>query len=213
MTFRDLSIRRKMTVLILSSSVLGLVMACVGLAAYERTSFRASTTNEISALADTLGANAAASLVFNDPKTAADMLGALATEQHILGARLYDANGKVFAEYRREGAPKTFMMPSWRGDGATFTPDSLVLFRSVSLNGEKAGSIAIVSDLIGFRAKLVEYTKIAACRTSDFPAGHLRCLISPVADCHRTDSAACGPRQKCFRGRRLLAQRDRAEPR
>jgi signal transduction histidine kinase/CheY-like chemotaxis protein len=33
----------------------------------------------------------------------------------------------------------------------------------VSLNGEKAGSIAIVSDLIGFRAKLVEYTKIAIC--------------------------------------------------
>jgi signal transduction histidine kinase/CheY-like chemotaxis protein len=161
MTFRDLSIRRKMTVLILSSSVLGLVMACVGLAAYERTSFRASTTNEISALADTLGANAAASLLFNDPKAAADLLGALATEQHILGARLYDANGKVFAEYRREGAPKTFMMPSCCGDGATFTPDSLVLFRSVSLNGEKAGSIAIVSDLIGFRAKLVEYTKIA----------------------------------------------------
>jgi signal transduction histidine kinase/DNA-binding response OmpR family regulator len=163
MTFRDLSIRRKMTVLILSSSVLGLLLACVGLAAYERTSFRASTTNEISALADTLGANAAASLVFNDPKAAADMLRALATEQHILGARLYDANGNVFAEYRREDAPKTFIMPSWRGDGATFTPDSLVLFRSVSLNGEKAGSIAIVSDLIGFRAKLVEYTKIAIC--------------------------------------------------
>jgi two-component system, sensor histidine kinase and response regulator len=162
MTFRDLSIRRKMTVLILSSSVLGLVLACVGLAAYERTSFRASTTNEISALADTLGANAAASLVFNDPTAAADMLRALATEQHILGARLYDINGKVFAEYRREGAGNDFIMPSWRADGATFTPDSLVLFRSVSLNGEKAGSIAIVSDLIGFRAKLVEYTKIAA---------------------------------------------------
>src|ERR1700690_305018 len=97
MTFRDLSIRRKLTVLILSSSVLGLVLACVGLAAYERTSFRASTVNEISALADTLGANAAASLEFDDPKTAADMLGALRTEQHILGARLYDENGNVFA--------------------------------------------------------------------------------------------------------------------
>ena len=114
MLFRDLSIRRKLTVLILTSSVLGLVLACVGLAAYERRSFRASTTSELSALADTLGANAAASLVFNDPKTAAEMLGALRTEPHILGARLYDANGKVFAEYRRTDAGSEFSMPPWR---------------------------------------------------------------------------------------------------
>ena len=162
MRFRDLSIRRKLTLLILASSVLGLVMACVGLAAYERKSFRASTTNELSALADTLGANAVASMVFNDQKTAADILGALRTEPHILGARLYDANGKVFAEYRRPNIGAEVRMPSWRPDGAAFTPDSLVLFRSVAMNGEKAGSIAIVSDLTGFRAKIVEYTKIAA---------------------------------------------------
>jgi signal transduction histidine kinase/CheY-like chemotaxis protein len=162
MTFRDLSIRRKLTVLILSSSILGLVMVCLGLAAYERTSFRASTTAELSALADTLGANAAASLVFNDPKTAADMLSALRTEKHILGACLYDANGKVFAAYRRGDAGSEFRTPAWHSDGATFTRDSLVLFRRVSINGEKAGSIAIVSDLTGFRAKIIEFTKIAA---------------------------------------------------
>jgi signal transduction histidine kinase/CheY-like chemotaxis protein len=162
MNFRNLSIRRKLTVLILSSSVLGLAMACGGLAAYERSRFRASTTDEISALADTLGANTAASLVFNDPKTAADLLGALRTEQHILGARLYDGNGNVFAEYRREDDADDFAMPYWHPDGATFTPDSLVLFRSVYLNGERAGSIAIVSDLTEFRAEIIEYTKIAA---------------------------------------------------
>jgi signal transduction histidine kinase/CheY-like chemotaxis protein len=161
MTFRDLSIRRKLTLLILTASVLGLVMVCVGLALYERTSFRASTAAELSALADTLGANAAASLVFNDPKTAADMLGALRTEEHIVGARLYDANGKVFAEYRRDKTGGV-ALPAWRADGATFTPDSLVLFRSISMNGDKAGSIAIVSDLTGFRAKILQYAKIEA---------------------------------------------------
>jgi signal transduction histidine kinase/DNA-binding NarL/FixJ family response regulator len=162
MHFRDLSIRRKLTVLILSSSVLGLILTCAGLALYERRSFRSATASELSTLADTLGANAAASLVFNDQKTATEMLGALRTERHILGARLYDSNGKVFAEYRRLGIADKFTMPSWRQDGAEFTPDSLVFFRSLSLNGEKAGSIAIVSDLTGYRAKLVEYGKIAS---------------------------------------------------
>src|SRR5580692_7438616 len=131
MFFRDLSIRRKLTLLILSSSIVGLVSACVGLAAYERTSFRTNTANELSALADTLGANAAASLVFNDQKTGADMLRALRTDPHILGARLYDVSGKVFAEYHRGDVGYELTLPSWRQDGAQFDKDSLTLFRSV----------------------------------------------------------------------------------
>ena len=98
MSFRHLSLRQRLTLLILTSSVLGLLLACAGLTAYERNNFRASTLNELSALADTLGANAAASLLFNDQKTGADMLRALATEHHVLAARLYDVNGNVFAE-------------------------------------------------------------------------------------------------------------------
>src|SRR5664280_3453995 len=38
---------------------------------------------------------------------------------------------------------------------------SLVLHRSVLRNGEHTGSIAIVSDLTGFRDQLLGYTKIA----------------------------------------------------
>ena len=112
-------------------------------------------------MAAALGANAAASLVFNDQKTGADMLRALRTDDHILGARLYDANGNVFAEYRRDDVGSDFRMPAWREDGADFDENSLTLSRSVLLNGEKTGSIAIVSDLVGFRAKMWEYSKIA----------------------------------------------------
>jgi signal transduction histidine kinase/CheY-like chemotaxis protein len=162
MAFKDLSIRHKLMLLILSSSVLGLVLAFAGLAAYERTSFRASTTNELSALADTLGANAAASLLFNDPKTGSDMLRALGTEPHILAARLYDSKGNVFAEYRRSNVGNNFKMPDWRKEGEEFTQDTLTLFRVVALNGETAGSIGIVSDLTGFRAKIWQYSRISA---------------------------------------------------
>jgi two-component system sensor histidine kinase/response regulator len=162
MIFKHLSLRRKLMLLILSSSVLGLILAWAGLAAYERTSFRASTMNELSALADTLGANAAASLLFKDQKTGADMLRALGTEQHILAARLYDADGKVFAEYRRRDVGPDFQMPAWRKPGAEFGRDRLTLFRVVSLDGEETGSIGIVSDLTGFRAKIWEYTRISA---------------------------------------------------
>jgi signal transduction histidine kinase/DNA-binding response OmpR family regulator len=161
MGFRDLPIRRKLAVLILTASAFAVVLACLGFAIYERQIFRADTVNELAALADTLGANTAASLAFDDQKTAREMLAALRAEHDVMGACLYDNHGNIFAEYRRAGLTTAFEMPSWRKDGAQFDQHSITLFRSVLLEKDKTGSIAIVSDLSGFRARFWEYTKIA----------------------------------------------------
>jgi signal transduction histidine kinase/CheY-like chemotaxis protein len=162
MSFRDLPIRRKLALLILTSSVLAVILACMGFAVYERQNFRTNTGNELRALADTLGANTAASLAFNDRKTAREMLGALRADHNVLGACLYDIHGNIFADYRRAGLESEFTMPSLRGDGAYFEGNSITLFRSVLMERDKTGSIAIVSDLSGTKARLWEYTKIAS---------------------------------------------------
>jgi signal transduction histidine kinase/DNA-binding response OmpR family regulator len=162
MNFRDLPIRRKLALLILTSSVLAVLLACMGFAVYERQNFRANTDNELRALADTLGANTAASLAFNDPKTAREMLAALRADHDVLGACLFDIKGNIFAEYRRAGVGKEFTMPTLRDDGAYFERSSITLFRSVRMEAEKTGSIAIVSDLSGTGARLWEYAKIAS---------------------------------------------------
>ena len=162
MKFRDLPIRRKLALLILTSSVLAVLLACMGFAVYERQNFRANTDNELRALADTLGANTAASLAFNDRKTAREMLAALRADHDVLGACLYDIKGNIFAEYRRPGVGKEFTMPKRRSDGAYFERNSIILFRSVVMETEKTGSIVIVSDLSGTGARLWEYAKIAS---------------------------------------------------
>jgi uncharacterized membrane protein affecting hemolysin expression len=84
------SIRGKLTVVNLATSCLALGLACLGFALYERASFRAEMRNELSTLADTLGANTAASLTFNEPKSAQKVLSALRAESHIVMACLYD---------------------------------------------------------------------------------------------------------------------------
>jgi uncharacterized membrane protein affecting hemolysin expression len=106
MRIRDFSIRFNLGLLILTASVLSVVLASVGFAIYERHSYRASAVRELTALADTLGANSAASLAFNDQGTANAMLSALATEPNLLAACLYDNQGGIFAEYRSPGAPR-----------------------------------------------------------------------------------------------------------
>ena len=161
MRIRDFSIRFNLALLILTASVLAVLLASLGFAIYERQSDRASAVRELTALADTLGANTAASLAFNDERTAKEMLSALATEPSVLVACLYDNQGRVFADYRRSGGPNTLLLPVLRSDGAYFDGESLTLFRGVLLNGERTGSIAIVFDLREFRSRLLEYAKIA----------------------------------------------------
>src|SRR3984957_3769126 len=103
MKIRDLSIRFKLALLILSASALAVLLASLGFAVYERQSYRASAVRELAALADTLGANTAASLAFDDQRTAREMLSALATEPNVIVACLYDNQGHIFAEYRAPG--------------------------------------------------------------------------------------------------------------
>jgi diguanylate cyclase (GGDEF)-like protein/PAS domain S-box-containing protein len=161
MRLRDCSIRINLALLILFASALAVMLASLGFAIYERQGYRASAVRELTALADTLGANTAGSLEFNDKKTAEEMLRALATEPHILVACLYDNQGRTFAEYRRSGAFPGLALPWRRPDGEYFDGESLALYRGVVLNGERTGSIVLVFDLREFRSRIIEYAKIA----------------------------------------------------
>jgi methyl-accepting chemotaxis protein len=162
MNLRNLSIRVNLALLILSASALAVLLASFGFGIYERSNYRSSAVRELTALADTLGANSAASLAFDDKQTAQEMLSALATEPHVLLARLYDNNGNSFAEYRSPGSGQSgLILPGLRPDGAYFDRKSLALFRGVLLNGQRTGSIALVFDLSDLRSQLLEYAKIA----------------------------------------------------
>jgi PAS domain S-box-containing protein len=158
---RNSSIQRKLTFVIVCTSLVGLSLACLSFDLYERTSFRGAMTSELSALADTLGANTAASLAFNDRKSATDVLGALRAEKHIVGACLYDNYGAIFAEYRRDGNGTGLAMPPRREDGEVFGKESVIHYQTVSLGGEKSGAIAIISDLGALQGKFKQYTEIS----------------------------------------------------
>src|SRR6266404_8760383 len=160
-SYRDASIKRKLTFVILCACVLGLSMACMAFEIYERASFRGSMVRGLAANADSLGLATAASLTFDDKKFAEQMLSTIRAERYVMTAVLYDKNGKIFAEYRRDGLGAEFKTPAWREQGTEFNPESLTLYRNISLGGEKAGSIAIVSDLSELQSKMREYRTLS----------------------------------------------------
>jgi signal transduction histidine kinase/CheY-like chemotaxis protein len=160
--FRISSIRQRFAAVILMTSVLALALASVGFGLYERASYRTMMISELTTLGDTLGANAAAALMFRDSKSAGEILSALRSDKHIVAACLYDRQGKVFAEYLRAGIASACAMARWNEPGARFNEQDLTLVQDVSFEQTKVGSIVVVSDLGVLRAQLRQYVKISA---------------------------------------------------
>jgi two-component system, sensor histidine kinase and response regulator len=156
------SFLRKLTLLVLGATVLALAMASLALVLYERHSFQSARSNELSLLADTLGANTAASVAFNDPKTAKDMLDTLRADPNIVTARLYDNSGHIFAQYSLMPHSPGDVTPRFHSDGIQREAESLTVTRPVSLNGERYGSIAVTSDLRMLNRRLREYAEIVS---------------------------------------------------
>jgi signal transduction histidine kinase/DNA-binding response OmpR family regulator len=156
------SIQRKLTLVIFFASVLGLSITCLALELYERASFRTSMTTELAFHAEMLELNTAASITFNDRKSAQNILAALQAEPHIVAACIYDNHGNIFAEYRREGLGENFKMPVFQEDGTRFEPEAVTLYHGFHIDDEKVGSVAIASDFSELRAKMKQFREISA---------------------------------------------------
>src|SRR4029077_11126814 len=91
-----------------------------------------------------------------------DILAALRAEPHIVGSCLYDKHGNLFAQYQRKAKGEVCDKTAADSDGSRFEGESVTQYRTISLGGERAGAIAIVSDLEELHAKIRQYTAISA---------------------------------------------------
>jgi len=158
---RSSSIQRKLTFVILTTSLLGLSLACLCSEIYERGSFRGAISSQLTALAGTLGANTTASLAFSDRQSAVDILNALSAEPHVVTGCLYDKKEQFFAAYQRSGAKDRCSEMIVRGEEVKFESDSVTVYRPISLANETVGWISITSDLGALQAKIRQYTEIS----------------------------------------------------
>jgi signal transduction histidine kinase len=160
---RDTPIKGKLTAITMLTSGVALLLACVAFVTYELTAFRTNTVDELSTTAAIVGDNSGAALAFDDPDSARQTLRSLKVHPHIVGAALYDRNGKLFASYDRAGAGMPFQAPALEGQGHRFEQERLKLFYGFDLAGEHAGTVYIESDLGELRALMIRYALIGGC--------------------------------------------------
>ncbi|HEV7765906.1 MAG TPA: ATP-binding protein [Thermoanaerobaculia bacterium] len=137
---RDLPIRTKLTVAIIVTSTVALTLAAIVLAAFDMAVIRRAMIRDTTVMADVIARNTEAALAFGDPDAARKTLGSLESEVHVSAACLYDTDGKLFAEYARPDHVGTF--PAKPGtDGHLFDSQKLALFRPITLNKKRIGTI------------------------------------------------------------------------
>jgi two-component system sensor histidine kinase/response regulator len=154
---RTLSLRRKLTLVIMTNTVVALCAAGMGFAEYGAYRFKVLRLEDLNALANTMGTNCTAPLVFKDPGTAQEILGALAAKPHILSAVIYDGDGKPFAFYHRGESLDKYSVPPAESESSRFTSNRILIFQVMIFQGEKIGTVFLEGDTAEYRQLLVGY--------------------------------------------------------
>ncbi len=161
LAFSNLSIRHKLTAIIMATCSAALLLACVAFVLHDRFDFRRRLVSELSTLGEIIGSRSAAAILFDDPKAAAESLAALKAQPHIVWAGLYNPRGEVVARYARRGG-KAAPPPAPAAPGYRFTGDRLRLATPVVFDGERIGTLLLESDLEEMGARLRRYVGISA---------------------------------------------------
>jgi PAS domain S-box-containing protein len=155
------SIKRKQVLISMLIASVALLLACAAFGAYEVLTFRKTMLRDITTLAEIVGDNSAAALDFDDSKAAEETLGALKAEPNIVGACIFDKNGRLFAKFDRPGDGRPLKTPPLQEEGHTFSRYDLTLFHAINYKGDVIGTVYMVSDMQALYARLERYGAIA----------------------------------------------------
>ena len=157
---RDVSLKRKLTVIIMLTSSVALLLACAAFVTYERTEFRQDMVDDLTVKAELFAEQSTAALSFKDPKAATEILRKLTAQKHIMTACIYKSDGHVFAKYQRADVREDFSPPAPQKDRHWFDDRYLELFREILLNGRAIGTVYFKSDLLELNTRLQRYANI-----------------------------------------------------
>jgi len=146
-------IRVKLMVIVMITSCAALFLACLAFVVNDIFSYRDVMLQDLSTRAQIIGNNSTAALGFDEPKPVEEIMAALSADPHLVAACVLNANGEVFAQYRRansiEALPNRLTSRnSW------FTSECLYLFSDIIFNGRKIGTVFLQSDLQRLRNRV-----------------------------------------------------------
>ena len=155
--FRDLSIRRKLVAIIMTTTAVALLAACLAFLAYDYVTARDEELANLRPLADMIGASNTAAISFDDREAGQKTLLMLASKTGITRAVIFAENGSAFASYVRGDAATQEPVRFEPGAETVITWNRLAVFRPIVLDDDAIGTVYVESDRQREFARLERY--------------------------------------------------------
>jgi PAS domain S-box-containing protein len=203
------SIKHRLTAVMMLVSLIAITFVSLAIFLYQRAWQSQEMVRRFSDLAGVVGLNSVAALTFGDSQAAVTTLKALGGEEEFISAALFNQDGKLFAFYAKpaEGSSlegtrdspeasggRTLLHPV--AEGSRFTPDRLIVWKPVTLEGETIGVICLEAGLHQLKANLWGSIRItlltmflALCCTYPISLLFQKTLSRPILNLARTMTA------------------------
>ena len=174
--FYNTSLKKKlMTIILLTSAV----VFCLTFAAFiinEMATFRRTISEELLSLADIIGNNSSAAIMFNDKKAAQETLNSISANPRVFAAQIVTKEGDLFVEYLAPGAGRSRLKIGAGGAPADGLPaeaagdtgalwglsKDIRIWKRIVVDGMHIGTVVIQPNMQGLIKKLNLFFAIAA---------------------------------------------------
>ncbi|MGB5541086.1 MAG: EAL domain-containing protein [Gammaproteobacteria bacterium] len=161
-TIDNISIRHKLTLIIMIISTVTLMIASFAFLTSDRLYSQKNVGDSLDIMADMIAANSAAAILFGDPVAAAETLGFLEMQENIEAGVIYDVDNEIFAMYQKSGITTQLPELQSRTEDMLFRGNYVELFTDIIYQGEKIGVIYLRSDMRAIHDRLVWFLGIIA---------------------------------------------------
>ena len=162
MNLRNVSIKRKLTLLAVLTTTMAVMLTSASFLIYDLVAFRSILRHDLMTDAEIVAYNSAAALAFNDEAAATVQLSALTAKSDLVAALLYRPDGRIFARYYRGGIPTAELPQPIDGKLSRVSGQYIEVFSDVSLRGERLGTLFLKSDMQRWHTRARQYAGILA---------------------------------------------------
>jgi signal transduction histidine kinase/CheY-like chemotaxis protein len=157
--FRDLLIRRKLTLIMMMASCVTLLVGSAAWLSYDWVVYRGLLAGELTRMIQVVEAQARTSSDLQ-PEGMLGRLGGLETREKIRRAAWFAPEGELLATYAAKEEGEIARPWRFREPGAYFEDGHLLVFEPVASDGRQLGIVAIEADLSAIRTRLVSLAGI-----------------------------------------------------
>jgi len=161
--FRDYSIKAKLTLIIMLTSTVTLILACLIFAIYDLLKVKDTMAKELIILAEIMGNRSSVALLFDESASAEETLSSLRAKVSIVNSCIHRPDGTLFASYSRDKTKETDC-PPLTGTGVQhhFQGEYLTLQVPIMANQELVGTVYIRSDLSEIDIRIKRFINIVS---------------------------------------------------